>query len=287
MKQLILFSTFLVVLGSCTSQKQASTKVGRSDDVYFTANDTRKKAEVPYKTQYRSYTENSLQNGQQTESNAGNYTTSYSNRLRYFGTSRRYYYDAYRPSLYSAAYFSSGWNIGLNYVNPMYGYMSGYNSPFSPYYGYNMPFYNPFFSYGWGNSWMNGYYPSYYYNPYFYNPCSIRYGYGYGYYNPNYNNYYYYKNNNNNYNNTNTNSNSYRRTGSSNNVPSSNTVTTQPQNSSQNSGGNKGGSWYGSGSSDRGGSGTSSGSGSRTGSGSSGGSGDRSSGGSGGSTRRR
>ena len=178
MKHFLYFSSLSLLIVSCTTQKQASTLTGRTDDVYFTASDTRKKAEPP--PALRSYAEPTEKSE---PSNAGNYTNSYANRFRNFGTSRRFHYDVYRPTIVPSVSYNmfNGWSFGMAYVDPRFGSMSGFNSPFSPYYGYNMPFYNPFFSNGWGNSWMYGYYPSYYHNPYFFNPCSYGYGYGYGY----------------------------------------------------------------------------------------------------------
>ncbi|MBL7837507.1 MAG: hypothetical protein JNM67_08325 [Bacteroidetes bacterium] len=290
MKRLSLILIVTLVISSCNLQKQASNTTGRTDDVYFTVNDTRKKAEVVYAPPV-TRTESSLQDNQNA-SNApvGGYTGTYANRLRFFGSVNTYYYDAYRPSIVPSLYpnYYSGWSVGLTFINPRYGYISGFNSPFSPYFGLNMPYYDPFYAHNFGGGWMN-YYPQYYFNPYFYNPCFYGYGanpYYYPYFNPGYSNFY----NNNSSSTPRQNAPSARRTGTSNNVPSStNSSTSAPQNSYQNNNSNNNqNSWYNNGNSDRGGSSGSSGSSGRSGSsGSSGGNSDRGSSGSGGSTRRR
>ena len=189
MKQIIFASVSILILSSCSIQKQASNLNGRSDEVYFTPNDTRKKSDDLAVSNKQNV--NQTQNNKQI-SNAGNYTSSYSNRFRNFGSSHRFNYNNYQASIVPSLSYNNytGNSMGLGYVDTRFGYASGFNSPFSMYYGYNMPYYNPFFSYGWGNSWMNGYYPYYTFNPYFYNPCSYYYGFGYGYYNPYYRNYY-------------------------------------------------------------------------------------------------
>ncbi len=298
MKQILNLSILALVFSSCSMQKQASTATGRTDEVYFTVNDTRKKAS----STASEYQGESLQDKDR-NSNAGNYTSSYSNRLRNFGSSQRFNYSNYQPVLVQTMFYNpyTGWSIGMSYVDPDYGYMGGYNSPFSPYYGYYMPYGDPFYTYGWGGSWMTGYYPYYTYNPYYFNGCGYGWGYGrgYGYYGYNrgqfYNNYNYY----NRPSGGASRPNYSRRTGSSNNQPY--TQPSQQQNSGNNNNNNNSGNgkWYDGGNSDRGGSsGSSSGgswskpssgsSGSSGGSGSSsGGNSDRGSSGSGGSTRRR
>lgn len=280
MKQIFCVSAILIFLGSCSLKKEASNLNGRTDEVYFTVNDTRKKSlDLP------SYDEpSSLQNSSaSSQSNAGNYTSTYANRFRNFGSSQRFNYN-YQPTIVPSLMYSSysGWGMGISYSYSMPGY--GINSPFSPYYGCYMPYYNPFYSYGWGATWMTGYYPYYVYNPYLFN-----YGYYnpyYGYYGGYYDNYYY----GNSGSGGNTRPTQYaRRTGYNNGQPSGGSSTSQPQNSSYNNNNNSGNSnnrWYSSGSSDRGGSryGGSSGSGGSNtfGSGSYGG-GSGSSGGGGGS----
>lgn len=287
MKQWVYLSAALVLMTSCSVQRQRTSLTGRTDDVYFTPSDTRK-TEPLEDNRNAGGDEREAYNG-----NAGNYSNTYSNRLRHFGTRSRFNYGNYSPILVPTIGFNpySGWTMGLSLVDPRFGYMSGFNSPFSMYYGYYMPYYDPFYSYGWGSSWMYGYQPYYMYNPYFYNPCHHHYGYnyGHGYYNPYYHNNYNYSRPNNNRGTQNYG----RRTGTSNNVPAQNTYTPRPQNSSTNTGTNTGKSrWYSGGNEDRGGtSGGSTGGSSRSssgGSGSSGGNSDRGgSGSSGGSNRRR
>lgn len=289
MKPLAILAVSIVVLSSCSMRKESSNITGRTDEVYFTVNDTRKPDVEPLRTS-QEYNGN-LQD-QQTNSSVtnNNYTGTYSNRLRYFGSTNSYCYS-YSPTIVPSIYanYYSGWNVGLTFVNPRYGYISGFNSPFSPYYGLNMPYYDPFYANSWTSGmWMTSYYPRYYFNPYYYNPCYYSYGYNsyyYPYYNPYYSNFY-----NNNSSSSNGNATSVRRTGSSNNIPSSNTSTTQPQNSSQNNNSNQNnsdGRWYSNGNNDRGGySGGSGGSSGGSGGGSSNNS-DRGASGAGGSTRRR
>src|SRR5690606_31747951 len=180
MKLLLIFVIPLAILSSCSVKKQSSTSVGRTDDVYFTANDTRKKEVVEL-----SY--NSAPNENTDERRTEYYTSTYADRLRHFGSGACYIRPRVIVGPAVVAYNNGfGMTSGLYYISPVYGYGSGFNSPFSPYYGYTMPFYDPFFSYGWGNSWMNTYSPySSYYNPYIYNSCMPYYGYNpyMGYYN--------------------------------------------------------------------------------------------------------
>ena len=118
MKQLLIFVFTVGILASCLINKQASNVTGRTDDVYFTVNDTRKKVEAPTSSTTRS-SESSLQNQQSNTVNRDpdGYTGSYANRMRYF-RSGRYFYDAYRPSIVPSLYYNyySGWNIGLTYT---------------------------------------------------------------------------------------------------------------------------------------------------------------------------
>lgn len=284
MKKILFFSLVLVSISSCVNQRQRSNIIGRTDEVYFTPSDTRKKAEYNYSSQQNSTQSNG--NGIN-QGNAGNYTSSYSNRLCYFGSRNRFSYNNYQPVLVPSLMYSNqtGWSYGLSYGYPMFGYGRSYYSPFSPYYGCYMPFNDPFYSYGWGGGWMTSYYPYYTYNPYMYsyNPYL-----GYGYYGNygNYNPYFNYKNKSNtNYNygrrnyssSPNTQTNSNQNNNQNNNWYNSNTNTNSGNNSGNNSGSGK---WWNSGSS-------SSGSGSTSGGGSTGGSGRSTSGNTGGSTRRR
>lgn len=286
MKHMPVLIILITLLSSCSVQRQRTTVTGRTDDVYFTASDTRKKA-----VQESAYESGTSKPAQSYEGDAGSYTSSYTNRLRYFGSTSRFNYMSYQPVLVPSFNYNPwyGWNMGLSYIDPRFGYMSGFNSPFSPYFGYNMPFYDPFYSYGWGGGWMTHYMPVYSFNPYFYNPCSYYYGFGYGYYNPYYRNMFY-----RNYYNQ-----PYsrpgqsrpvpygRRTGTSTNIPSPRTKTAQPQNSVSPGTGSQPPTkkWYSGGNSDR----NSGGSGRvNTGtSGSGGGNSDRGTSGKGGSTRRR
>jgi hypothetical protein len=285
MKQILFLSVVLVSLGSCVNQRQKSNITGRTDEVYFTPSDTR--IIVDAVSQYEMENQNNqVSNNGKQQSNAGNYTSSYSNRLRNFGSSGRYNYNSYQPMLVPTMMYNpyTGWSMGISY-----GY--GFNSPFSPYYGCNMPYNDPFYSYGW-NGWAGGYRPVYIYNPYMcsYNPYGFGYGgYGSGIYYSNYNPYA------NNYYNGSSGSNSAnygRRTGTTNynggtGRQYSNSQTTSPNSSSsqQNSNNNntngsdryKGSGWWNGGSSS-GSSGPSSGGG---------GNGRGTSGSSGGSTRRR
>ncbi|MDI1235727.1 MAG: hypothetical protein PSX81_15730 [bacterium] len=182
MKKILFFSVVIVVLNGCVNQRQKTNIVGRTDDVYFTASDTRKKAFVSYAPQQNTSQSNNNQ------SKAGNYTNSYSNRLCYFGSRNRFSYNNYQPVLIPSMMFhnQSGWTFGISYGYSMSGYGRNHYSSFSPYYGCSMPYNNPFYSYGWGGSWMTSYYPFYSYNPYMYNYGSYGYGYygNYGNYNP-------------------------------------------------------------------------------------------------------
>ena len=83
MKQIIFASVSILILSSCSIQKQASNLNGRSDEVYFTPNDTRKKSDDLAVSNKQNV--NQTQNNKQI-SNAGNYTSSYSNRFRNFGS---------------------------------------------------------------------------------------------------------------------------------------------------------------------------------------------------------
>lgn len=169
-----------------------------------------------------------------------NYAGSYSNRLRYFGSTSRFNYGNYQPVLVPTITYNpySGWHTGMTV-----GY--GFNSPFSPYYGCTMPYTDPFYAYGWGSSWMM-YNPYYIYNPYMYayNPYSFG-GYGcYGYGGMYYNNYNPYVWNNFNSNTTGTGVNYGRRTGGTTPTTTTNTnnqnTTTTDRNNWWNSGSNSG-----------------------------------------------
>ena len=94
MKQITIAGMMILLLASCSMQKQASNVVGRTDDVYFTANDTRKKeVVVTPKAAQRNLQDQNYNSNEQ--SNAGNYTNTYSNRLRHFGSNRRFNYNNY------------------------------------------------------------------------------------------------------------------------------------------------------------------------------------------------
>ena len=171
MKKILFFSVVLVSITACVNQRQRTNIVGRTDEVYFTPSDTRKKAVVTYTTSENASSNNTNNNNQ---SAAGNYTSSYSNRLCFFGSRNRFSYNNYQPVLLPSLMFNnhSGWTYGMSYGYPLFGYGRSYYSPFSPYYGCYMPYNDPFFTYGWGGGWMTSYYPSYIYNPYMfsYNP---------------------------------------------------------------------------------------------------------------------
>lgn len=284
MKPYFVLGFSMVILASCSSQKQRSNITGRTDDVYFTVNDTRKKAEKVPPIESAEKIANTPDPAASWDPDG--YTGTYANRIRYFRTGR-FYFDNNRPSLAPSLNINyyAGWNLGLTYVNPRFGYITGFNSPFSPYYGLYMPYYNPFYAYGYYDMWAVGFYPRYYFNPYFYYPCYYGFGnnlYSYPYYNPGYNNFY-------NNSQSRPSAQSVRRTGTSNNVPSSNTSTNTPQNSTQPSKQNSGSKWFNGGNSDRSGgsSGSSGGSTGTSGGGNSGGNKDRGTSGSGGSQRRR
>ncbi len=259
-------------MGSCVNQRQKSNITGRTDEVYFTSSDTRIKVEAvsQYEMDNKSNVNGSSINKQ---SNAGNYTSSYSNRFRNFSSTNRYNYCNYQPVLVPTMMYNpyTGWSIGMRY-----GSMSGFSSPFSPYYGYNMPYNDPFYSYGWGGGWMCSYYPRYIYNPYMfsYNPYGYNNYRGYG---NGYNNYNQYSNNNN-YSSPQTNTNYGRRTGTT--SSNSNQSNSQPSTNTQNQNNNNSGKYNGSGW-------WNSGSGGSSGSSGSSGTGRGTSGNSGGSNRRR
>ncbi len=289
MKQLILFVSSLTLLASCSVQKQASNIQGRTDDVYFTVKDTRiiQKVKEPTALEKQRQKEESLQSQSNVQSNAGNFTSSYANRLRHFGSRNRFNFNNYQPVIVPSIGFNSftGWNYGIGFGQPMYSF----NSPFSPHFGQFMPFNDPFNSFGWGGSWMTGYMPHYTYNPYLYTGFCGGFnqgGFGWNnqFFNPYgggfYSNFNQFNNNNNWNNNSNnnrsSNTNYSRRTGNSTNVPNSSTTTTQPQNSSTTGGNrNNNGGWWNSGNSSSGSStsGSSSSSGSKSSGTSSGGSG--------------
>lgn len=257
MKQFIITIGFVLLLTGCTSIKQASNEVGRTDEAYFTISDLRKKA--PKVSQLEVERANSLQNqATQSNSRAGSYTNTYSNRLRNFGINRSFYYRP-TPVIVPVVQYNpfTGWQASFAYNDPRFFGMNQFNSAFSPYYGYNMPFNDPFYSAGWGGYWMTGYTPFYTYNPYLMTGCGLNnfgfspfYNYGFNQFgfNP-YNNYYPYNQWNNQWNNQpNRRANSTpatysRRTGTSNNIPAQNSHTNAPQygNSPTNSGGGK---WF-------------------------------------------
>ncbi|MES2619085.1 MAG: hypothetical protein V4613_14505 [Bacteroidota bacterium] len=268
MKQLFFISAVLISLASCMTVKQKSNIQGRTDEVYFTPSDTRI---IVYGSSESGNNKAPSIAQQSTEKRTpDNYSGSYSNRLRYFGSSSRFSYNNYQPTLIPTLTYNpfTGWQAGFTYGY----YGSGFNSPFSPYYGCSMPYTDPFYTYGWGGNWMN-YNPYYTYNPYMfnYNPYSY-YGYGsygcggYGYGGMYYNNYNQYANSNTtgtgtNYGrrtgttspSTNTQTSGYRTTGSGNN---SSTNTGTNNNGSNNSGSNSGSGWWNSSGSSNSGSGS-------------------------------
>lgn len=283
-----IYSLFVILLiSSCSAKKQASNITGRTDDLYFTVNDVRiKSAEQPQPPGEAQVSEESnIQNNsaqkKDNNNNDGYYSNSYAKRLRYFGSSSRF-----NVTIAPVPLIPMNFNYGTNYGFSMLGPSRyGFNSIFSPYYRCYMPYYDPFYSYGWNGG---GYNPYYSYSPYFYSPYfnygySGYYGYGNSYYGYGYNPFGMYRRNYiyNNYSNPDPKpNNSGRRTGSSSNIPNSNTSTNAPQNSTQNNNGNNSNNgWWNSGNSDRGGNGSSGNSGSSGGnSGSSGSSGSGSSG---------
>lgn len=283
MKKILFFLITSVLFVGCINQRQRTNIVGRTDEVYFTPSDTRKKAVVNYSSG-QSNTSNTYNNTR----NVGNYTSTYSNRLSNFGTRNRFNYSNYQPVLLPSLFIfnnNAGWTYGLGYGNPRFGYGRSYSSSFSPYFGCYMPFNDPFFAYGWGGNWMTIYNPCYSYNPYMYNYGS----YGYGYYGNygNYNPYFNHKNNSNsnynysrrtysNYPNTQTNSNT-GNTGNTNNNWWNRTTNSNPTNNGGNPTGS--GKWWNSGSPSTGGG--------NTGGGGNSGSGRATSGNTGGSARRR
>ncbi len=200
MKQILFFAA-LVTLTSCVNQRQKSNITGRTDEVYFTPSDTRIKV---YTNETVSDNSNSAP-----QTSSQNYSGSYSDRLRNFGSTNRFNYSNYQPMLVPTLMYNNytGWGLGLSY--------GAYNSPFSPYYGCNMPFNNPFYANGWGGNWMTGYNPYYTYNPYLFNNPYGYGGYGYGYGNYGYNNYNPYYNNNSGGYNSGGSGNYSRRTGTS------------------------------------------------------------------------
>ena len=130
MKQIIFASVSILILSSCSIQKQASNLNGRSDEVYFTPNDTRKKSDDLAVSNKQNV--NQTQNNKQI-SNAGNYTSSYSNRFRNFGSSHRFNYNNYQASIVPSLSYNNytGNSMGLGYVDTRFGYASGFNSPVS------------------------------------------------------------------------------------------------------------------------------------------------------------
>ncbi|MDP2175123.1 MAG: hypothetical protein Q8K70_04345 [Bacteroidota bacterium] len=255
MKQTFIPLFFILILASCSSVRQATNKVGQTDDLYFTASDTRKVNRVSQQEleSRKSLQEQSVRN----ESYAGSYTNSYSNRFRHFGNNRSFYYQT-RPTIVPVVSYNPfmGWNTSFAYMDPRFMGMNTFNSPFSPFYGWNMPFNDPFYASGWGGSWMTGYYPTYIHNPFMYNGCFPgMYGYNdpfrfNGFYGNGFNSYYGQNFNRNNWgSNRNNNNNSQptnysRRTGSSNNMPASNANTPAPQGSAQPAAPSSGNRWY-------------------------------------------
>ena len=266
MKKIIFFLIVSVLFVGCINQRQRTNIIGRTDEVYFTPSDTRKKAVVNYSSG-QSNTSNTYNN----TSNVGNYTSTYSNRLSNFGTRNRFNYSNYQPVLLPSLFIfnnNAGWTYGLGYGNPRFGYGRSYSSSFSPYFGCYMPFNDPFFAYGWGGNWMTIYNPCYSYNPYMYNQPKtvhqklISYNYSRRTYS--------------NYPNTQTNSNT-GNTGNTNNNWWNRTTNSNPTNNGGNPTGS--GKWWNSGSPSTGGG--------NTGGGGNSGSGRATSGNTGGSARRR
>jgi hypothetical protein len=119
MKQIFYLATLAVIFSSCSMKKQASNVTGRTDEVYFTVNDTRKKSvEVPM-SEYESR-QQSLQDAdnRNAASNAGNYGNSYSNRFRNFGSSGRFNYNNYQPALIPTMSYNpyTGWSMGFHHT---------------------------------------------------------------------------------------------------------------------------------------------------------------------------
>lgn len=233
MKNYLLLIAITIFLASCSTKRQAASKLGKVDDTYFTVNDV---VATPKKeTKQRE----SLQNNQNTQSNAGNFTNSYSNRLRNFGANNSFFFtqSPFMPPMISYNPFM-GWN-GQFGMDPGFMGMYHHNSAFSPFYGCGMPFNNPFLYNGWNQQSMFGYNPYFAHNPFMtwspfnnfgWNDNNNRGAWGSG-------------------NSSRTENRVYtRRTGSSNNVPAQNTFTPAPQNrnspNNTNTNTNSGNSWY-------------------------------------------
>jgi len=235
MKNYLLLIAITIFLASCSTKRQAASKLGKVDDTYFTVNDV---VGTPKKETKK---RESLQNNQNTQSNAGNFTNSYSNRLRNFGTNNSFFYtqSPFMPPMISYNPFM-GWN-GQFGMDPGFMGMYHHNSAFSPFYGCGMPFNNPFLYNGWNQQSMFGYNPYFAHNPFMtwspfnnfgWNDNNNRGAWGSG-------------------NSSRTENRVYtRRTGSSNNVPAQNTYTPAPQNrnspnnTNTNTNTNSGNSWY-------------------------------------------
>ncbi len=203
----------VILVQSCSVKTQKTALSGLTDEVYFTPSDTR--ISMSSKDLRENNEDYSRQTIQQQRNQAGDFSSSYANRIRYFNSANTFVYNPYQPVIFTQNLCNP--YTGRNMMNFMdqgqMFYGNSFSNPFSPNYGifgysedfwdqmhfYNFSMYNYFFPYKFSYCA---------YNPFFYNQFN------------NYsllNNYYINQNNNQKNNTTNYNSNNNQNNNNNNN----------------------------------------------------------------------